>query len=153
MRDTTKVAPSPSAMMRSRRPHLFSDSYEQNGFKLSEDLLEHALSQISEQRKTEEFEDFVRRVLEVSVCPNLNPQTGPVGGGDSKADTETHPVAEAISDRWYSGLAKEAANERWAFAFSSKKRFKSKIEEDVKKIVGTERGYTVIYCISSQLRG
>jgi hypothetical protein len=47
-----------------------------------------------------EFEHFCRRLAEKELCPNLLPHTGPTGGGDSKVDAETYPVAEQVSLRW-----------------------------------------------------
>lgn len=37
-----------------------------------------------------------------------------------------------------------AADERWAFAFSAKKTWKSKVADDVREIASTGRGYTRI---------
>jgi hypothetical protein len=70
--------------------------------------------------------------------------------GDSKVDTETYPVADAISLRWYEGIGREAGQERWAFALSAKKEWRSKVRSDVEKIVGTRRDYTLIYFITNQ---
>ena len=67
------------------------------------------------------------------ICPNLVVQTGPTGGGDSKVDTETYPVADEIAMRWYEGIGREAAQERWAFAFSAKEKWRPKIRADVEK--------------------
>src|SRR5207237_5750030 len=41
-----------------------------------------------------EFQRFPFELAKRKVCPNLLPQTGPTGGGDSKVDTETYPVAD-----------------------------------------------------------
>ena len=49
------------------------------------------------------FEEFYRHIAEVEICPNLLPQTGPTGGGDSKVDSETYPVSENLSAYWYFG--------------------------------------------------
>jgi hypothetical protein len=43
-----------------------------------------------------------------------------------------------------------AATERRAFAFSAKQDWKTKVAQDVKKIAGTNRGYTCIYFITNQ---
>ena len=51
------------------------------------------------------FEEFCRHIAEVEICPNLLPQTGPTGGGDSKVDSETYPVSENLSAYWYFGNA------------------------------------------------
>ncbi len=96
------------------------------------------------------FERFARRLAEKEICPNLVPQTGPTGGGDSKVDTETYPVSEEIAIRWYVGEPKEAAQQRWAFAISTKKTWKSKVKADVESIAGTQRGYVRAYFITSR---
>ena len=59
-------------------------------------------------------------------------------------------MADTIAERWYEGDPKRAANERWAFAFSAKKRWKPKVEDDVRKIVETGRDYSLIYFITNQ---
>ncbi|MEA3277553.1 MAG: hypothetical protein U9Q81_20170 [Pseudomonadota bacterium] len=103
------------------------------------------------QRKEEYlFENFCRQLAQKEICPNLIPQTGPTGGGDSKVDSETYPVAERVADRWYIGEPDRAARERWAFAFSAKKKWRPKVADDVRKIVQTERGYTCIYFMTNQ---
>src|SRR3954464_15076317 len=94
--------------------------------------------------------DFCRRLGERTICPNLKPATGPEGGGDSKADTETIPIADEIAVLAYVGEA-NADRERWAFAFSAKKKWAEKVRKDVAGIVATGRGYQKIYCVTSQL--
>ena len=89
-------------------------------------------------------------MAEKEICPNLVPQTGPTGGGDSKVDTETYPVADGLALGWYTGIGRTAASERWGFAFSAKKQFRAKLRKDVNSIVGTGRGYKEIYFISNQ---
>lgn len=95
-----------------------------------------------------------RRIAEVEICPNLLPQTGPTGGGDSKVDSETYPVAEEISTFWYYGNGNRAATERWAFAISAKKDWKPKVKSDIAKIVKVnheeKRGYTKAFFMSNQ---
>ena len=100
------------------------------------------------------FEEFCRHIAEVEICPNLLPQTGPTGGGDSKVDSETYPVSENLSALWYFGNGNKAATERWAFAISAKKDWKPKVKSDVAKIVKANqdknRGYTKIFFLSNQ---
>ena len=62
---TEKV--SPSAFMRQLRPELYSDP---------------------------RFRDLLPQAVRANICPNLKPATGPEGGGDSKAETETIPIAD-----------------------------------------------------------
>jgi hypothetical protein len=140
----------PSDFMRARRPELFSDSKVITKNRLSRELLEYHLDTLTSRKQETEFEYFCRRLVEKEICPNLRPQTGPTGGGDSKVDAETYPVADAVSDRWYEGDPAEAGQQRWAFAFSAKKDWKPKVTTDVEKIVATKRQYQRIYCISNQ---
>ena len=136
--------------MRARRPHLFSDSQITGETRLSREVFEYHLNTLTARKQENEFEHFCRRLAEKELCPNLLPQTGPTGGGDSKVDTETYPVADAISLRWYGGIGREVGQERWAFAFSAKKEWRPKVRSDVEKIVGTRRDYRLIYFITNQ---
>lgn len=140
----------PSEFMRARRPELFSDSKVISEPRLTREIFEYHLETLTSRKEETVFEHFARRLAEKEVCPNLLPQTGPTGGGDSKVDTETYPVAESISLRWYEGLEKGANSERWAFAFSAKKNWRSKVQSDVKKISETGRDYKNIFFITSQ---
>ncbi len=140
----------PSDYMRARRPELFSDSPTVTEYHFTRELLEYHLDTLTSRKQEYEFEHFARRLAEKELCPNLLPQTGPTGGGDSKTDTETYPVADAISLRWYEGIGREAAQERWAFAFSTKKDWLPKVRGDIDKIVQTKRGYNLVYFVSNQ---
>jgi len=136
--------------MRARRPELFSDSTIHKEPLLTREVFEYHLDTLTNRKQETEFEHFCRRLSEKELCPNLIPQTGPTGGGDSKVDSETYPVADAISLRWYEGIGRESSQERWAFAFSAKKRWRQKVESDVAKIAGTARGYKLIFFITNQ---
>lgn len=140
----------PSEYMRSRRPELFSDSKESQSNTLPRTHLEYVLETITSQSKEKNFEYFCRKICEKEIAPNLIPQTGPTGGGDSKADTETYPVADSIAETWYTHEALQSANERWAFAFSAKKDWKPKLKSDVKGVAETGRDYQRIYFVSNQ---
>jgi len=140
----------PSQYMRARRPELFSDSNLIEEPRLKREVFEYHLETLTSRKQEYEFEHFCRCLAEKELCPNLSPQTGPTGGGDSKTDTETYPVADNIALRWYGGVGREASKERWAFAFSAKKEWQSKVRDDVEKIVKTDRGYSLIYFISNQ---
>lgn len=139
---------SPSRFMRKLRPEYYSDTEDRASYVLDEATLSHHLETITNRNQTHEFELFVRKLCERAICPNLRPQTGPEGGGDSKADTETYPVADEIS-RIYVGEA-NSGKERWAFAISAKKKWAEKVRKDVKEIVGTGRSYDRIICVTSQ---
>jgi len=139
----------PSEIMRARRPELFSDSTSAKNLHISREVFEFQLESLTNRKQEVDFENFCRRLSEKELCPNLLPQTGPTGGGDSKVDTETYPVAEQIAERWYDGNAVAAAKERWAFAFSTKRDWRAKVQSDVEKIAGTDREYRLIYFITS----
>jgi len=136
-------------MMRARRPELFSDSTEKHEPHISSEAFELQLDSITNKKRELDFENFCRRLSEKELCPNLVPQTGPIGGGDSKVDTETYPVSNEISLRWYEGN-ESAAKERWGFAFSAKKAWRSKARSDVKGIIETKREYHLIYFVTNQ---
>ena len=141
---------SPRDFMRARRPELYSDSATAREPVVDAAFLHFTLAQVTERKEEVAFEHFCRRLAEKEICPNLITQTGPTGGGDSKVDTETHPVAEGIAERWYVGDPGRASTERWAFAFSAKQDWRSKVREDIRKIAETRRGYTVTYFMSNQ---
>lgn len=136
--------------MRARRPELFSDSITVGEPQLTQTAFEYYLNTLTHRRQETEFEYFCRRLAEKELCPNLLPQTGPTGGGDSKVDTETYPVADEIALRWYEGVGREASQERWAFAFSAKKAWRPKVRSDIGKIVNTDRDYKLVYFVTNQ---
>lgn len=136
--------------MRARRPELYSDSATVREPVVDETFLHFALEHVTERKGEVAFEHFCRRLAEKEICPNLITQTGPTGGGDSKVDTETYPVAEAIAERWYVGDPGKPSEERWAFAFSAKREWRPKVRDDVKKIAKTGRGYVIAYFMTNQ---
>jgi hypothetical protein len=141
--------PSPSQFMRQLRPELYSDSTSRSQYRLGAEVLSHYLDTLTERNQTHDFELFCRKLCERTICPNLRPATGPEGGGDSKADTETTPVADEISKLTYVGVANHGS-ERWAFAFSAKRTWAEKARSDVAGIVATKRGYQRIFFVTSR---
>ncbi|WP_173935153.1 hypothetical protein [Chelativorans sp. Marseille-P2723] len=141
--------PTPSEMMRAKRPYLYSDSANTDAYRLSQSELSHHLDTLTDRNQHKDFENFARKICEREICPNLRPQTGPEGGGDGKVDTETYPVDELISERWFMG-DKANGTGKLAFAVSAKKDWPSKVRSDVKGIVGTKRGYDKIYFVTSR---
>ncbi len=140
----------PSDYMRARHPELFSDSLKSVEPALSKSLLDFHLENLTKNKEEIRFEHFCRHLAQKEICPNLSPQTGPTGGGDSKVDAENYPVATNIAFTWYVGDPQKSSNERWAFAFSAKKAWKPKVAEDVQKIAETNRGYALIYFMTNQ---
>lgn len=141
----------PSELYRMKRPEYFSDSEITYSVKLTREQLSFELDKLSSNQKQDEFETLCRRLAEKFISPNLIPQVGPTGGGDGKTDSETYPVSDTILTKWYIPENGWEKGEKWAFAFSAKKDWKSKVKDDVKKIIGTKRGYTKIFFISNQL--
>jgi len=141
---------SPKSFLKARRPERFSDTIVKEATELDRSLLEFHLSSLTSRSQETEFEKFAHRLCEREICPNLLPQTGPTGGGDSKVDSETYPVSDKLSLAWYVGLANGAAQERWAFAFSAKQKWRSKVQSDIAKIAGTNRGYVKAFFITNQ---
>lgn len=140
---------SPSQFMRDLRPECYSDTEDRIAYLLDSHTLEYHLDSITSRNQTHDFEIFCRKLCERTVCPNLRAHTGPDGGGDSKADTETYPVAEEVAALFYVGELK-SAQERWAFAFSAEKKWSVKVRSDVKGIVETERDYKRIIFVTSR---
>lgn len=140
--------PNPRDMMRARHPDLFSDTIRLSEPQIRRAFFEYHLETLTNRKEEYDFEYFCRKLMEKEICPNLVIQTGPTGGGDGKVDSETYPVAQEIAERWWVGLA--ASSERWAFAFSAKKKWKPKLESDVANIVSTGRKYVHIYFVTNQ---
>lgn len=136
-------------------PEQFSDSQIVKKGQLDRAFLDFYLDSLTSRNMERQFEQFCRHIAENEICPNLLPQTGPTGGGDSKVDSETYPVSEYLSELWVSGDESGlASTERWAFAFSAKKAWKPKLKSDVEKISKVEqethRGYKKIFFMSNQ---
>ena len=58
---------------------------------------DYFLESLTSRKQELDFERFARKLAEEEICPNLIPQTGPSGGGDSKVDSETYPVSEEVA--------------------------------------------------------
>lgn len=141
---------SPRCFLKARRPERFSDSIIESQGSLDRSLLEYHLDTLTSRSQETDFEHFAHSLAKKEICPNILPQTGPTGGGDSKVDGETYPVSDDLAMIWYTGIGREASNERWAFAFSAKKDWRSKVQSDIRKIASTKRGYTKAFYITNQ---
>ena len=135
--------------MRMTRPHLFSDSGGRSAYRLDRAVFDHHLETLTSRNQHQAFELFCRDLCGRLICPNLKPATGPEGGGDSKADTETISVAEEIKELHYIGQP-SAGQERWAFAFSAKKDWENKVRSDVAGLAATGRPYTKVIFVTSR---
>lgn len=141
---------SPYDFLKSKKPNKFSDTILVRKAKLNRDFFDYYLNSLTSRSQEKLFEEFCKRIAELEICPNLIIQTGPTGGGDSKVDSETYPVSDDFALTWYSGIGRNAASERWAFAISAKKDWKSKVKSDVTKIISTNREYKKIFFMSNQ---
>lgn len=140
---------SPSSYMRSARPENYSDTVGRVSYDLDGPILDHHLDTITSRNQTHDFEIFCRKLCERAICQNLRPQTGPDGGGDSKADSETLPVSDEITMRTYVGDP-NAGREKWAFAFSAKEDWLAKAKSDVAGIADTNRSYQRVFFVTSR---
>ena len=93
--------------------------------------------------------NLLPQALRTGHLPKSRPQTGPDGGGDSKAESETVPVSDEIITLTYVGEP-NAGKEKWAFAFSAKEKWLAKARSDVDGIAKTERGYKRIIFVTSR---
>ncbi|MFM0210513.1 hypothetical protein PQQ96_24215 [Paraburkholderia sediminicola] len=98
-------APDPVSYMRGRRPSEYSDSEATSSLELTQGFLEYHLETLTSRSQETEFAYFARRLAEKEICPNLRPQTGPTGGGDGKADSETIPVSGQLAELWAGSVA------------------------------------------------
>lgn len=141
---------SPKEFLKLRRPESFSDSEIVSAPVLDRAMFEYHLDSITSRSEELRFENFARKLAKREICPNILPHTGPTGGGDSKVDAETYPVADGLSLTWCVGTGRDAATERWAFAFSAMKTWRAKVRSDVGKIAKSGRGYTTAFFITNQ---
>ena len=141
---------SPKQFLKSRRPKQFSDTIMSENKSIDRAQLEYYLSTLSNRSQEKEFECYAKRLCELKICPNLQSNTGPSGGGDGKVDSQTYPVSPTTQLGWYIGASYDAAKDRWAFAFSIKKDWRAKLKSDIKKIAETGRGYKVAYFVTNQ---
>jgi hypothetical protein len=140
----------PSEYTRANYPDLFSDTKLSTTQSLDRGRFEYHLETLTSRKQEQEFEEFCRRIAQLEICPNLKPQTGPTGGGDSKTDASTYPVAPALAGRAWFGSPNPPSPERWVFAFSTKKAWKSKLKEDAEKIAGLKQSPAKMFFITSQ---
>lgn len=142
--------PKPSEMARQWHPYNFSDSVVEGKHPVSRSVLEFQLAELTINRKETEFEEFGRQLIRREICPNLLPQTGPVGGGDSHTDSESVPVSPELAVTRYWGNAPAVTDENWAFAISAKKAFAAKIRDDAAKIAALTRKFDQVFFVTNQ---
>jgi hypothetical protein len=141
----------PSEFMKLRHPDLFPDTLQISTPSIDARYLEYELENITSNKKELAFEEFCRRLAGKEICSNLKPVTGPIGGGDGKTDAQTYPVAPALAERCYWGIARPSPpDELWAFAFSAKAKWKAKLYSDVEKISTLKRDFKTVFFITNQ---
>lgn len=138
---------SPREFYKLKHPELFSDSKNIESVEINDNVLAYSLDMITSNNNEMNFQNLCEDLIKREICPNIIPQTGPTGGGDGKVDTENYPISESLL---FFGQPKEASSERWGFAISAKKNWKSKAADDFQKIIDTNRGYSKIYYLSNQ---
>ncbi|OGU95722.1 MAG: hypothetical protein A2475_03940 [Ignavibacteria bacterium RIFOXYC2_FULL_35_21] len=143
------IPPSPKDFMKKRRPYRFSDSKIITVSRLNRIRLDYILDTLGERKQEQDFEEFSRKLCQYEICPNLRPQTGSTGGGDSKVDSSTIPVSSQIRISFFQGQDNQNT-ELLAFAFSTQKDWSGKIRIDVEKIYKTGKAYAKVYCVSSR---
>lgn len=142
--------PKPSEVARQWHPHNFSDTVVEGSHPISRPALELQLEDLTTNRKETEFEEFARLLAQREICPNLLPQTGPVGGGDSHTDTESVPVSDELARCRFWGPADAVMGHNWAFAISAQRDFSRKVRGDLQKIAALDRKYERVYFITNQ---
>lgn len=141
---------SPYDFLKDKRPTQFSDSKIVKNTKLDKNHLEYYLFSIVNRNEEKLFEIFCKYIAEKTICPNLKPQTGSTGGGDSKVDTENIQVSDIFSLKWFYSENTNEVNDKWGFAISAQKNWASKVRKDLKGISETNRNYKIIYFMSNQ---
>ncbi|MGH1330679.1 MAG: hypothetical protein ACRBBK_07340 [Paracoccaceae bacterium] len=147
--DTTYRFPTPSALMREKRPYLYSDSAVTNAYELGTSEFSHFLDTLTDRNQHKDFENFARRLCEREICPNLRPQTGPEGGGDGKIDADSYPVSSEVAERWLFGHANNG-QDTWGLAVSATKRWSNKVRQDVSGLKETGRTYDRVFFVTSR---
>lgn len=141
---------SPKDFLKQRRPHKFSDSIVKQKTNLNRPILESHLLNLSSRNEQDTFEQFVVSLCEVEICPNLKPNTGPAGGGDGKTDAESYPVSADTAVSLYLGYEQLKPKRTFAFAISAKKRWDSKLKQDLAKIFEDGRKLDVTFFVTNQ---
>lgn len=140
----------PLHYMRTHYPELFSDSQRISEPILSKSLLEYHLDTLTSRKQELEFESFTTELVKLEICPNIKPQTGPVGGGDGGFDASTYPVSPELSERKWWGNPNPPTDEKWAFAISCKEKWADKVNSDIKKIYELDQNFSKVFFITNQ---
>lgn len=131
------------------RSNLFSDTEIIYETKLTKEVFDLKLQQLSQDKKQSEFENFALSIASRLVTPNIKPQTGPDGGGDGKVDGETYSVNKSISDKWWVSEGC-TGDQKWAIAISVQEAWEKKIRSDLEKVANTGRGYSKLLFFTNQ---
>lgn len=135
--------------LKSIHPDQFSDTLESK-YIIEEKYMHFILDTLGENKLENEFEVFCRLLCQIVIAPNLTVQTGSTGGGDRKTDTETYPVSKDNAFRWFESSNIDSSDQRWAFAYSTQKSWKTKVKKDFNSIIGTGRSYRKVFFVSSR---
>lgn len=147
---TDQRRPTPREFLKGRRPDEFSDSTAQaERSTIQRELLEFVLAEITRTKREYDFETFSYHLMRREICPNLSPQSGPIGGGDSHADAASYEVSGDLDYRYWSGIS-STTSRRFGFAFSAKKDWGTKIRGDVAKMMKWPDPPSVICFVTNQ---
>ena len=94
----------PNEFLRALRPEKFSDSIVEDELILDRSQLEFHLETLTSRNQEAAFATFAKHLAEREICPNLLPQTGPTGGGDSRW---IRNLIQLLT-KWLSGGASES---------------------------------------------
>lgn len=113
------------------------------------DFVRYQLSSLNSKNKHHDFEEMCYQFARLAISPNFLPATGPVSsGGDQGRDSETFQTVVRSTPPVGSPWA-FADGRRAVIACSLEKKFKPKIEGDVKTICATNKP-NIIYFFSNQ---
>ncbi len=150
MTDFKTIGPNPREFLKGRRPDEFSDTTtRQQHAPIARDMLEFVLTEITKKKREFDFETFCYHLMQREVCPNLSPQSGPVGGGDSHADSASYEVSGDLAYRYWRGTA-TTNQRRFAFAFSAQAAWQAKVRKDVEKLMKWPTPPEVIGFVTNQ---
>ena len=135
--------------MRELRPEFYSDTSDRTAYQLDASALEYHLDSITSRNQTHDFRDILSQVVRTHDLPKLEACYRSGGRRDSKADSETIPIADEIATLTYVGT--QMLHRSVGHSLSVlKRKWAEKVRNDVAGIVATQRGYQKVYCVTAQ---
>jgi len=119
---------------------------------MSELYIKYALEILNRENGGTKFEGLVTDLITKTICSNIIPATGPYGGGDKGQDSSTHisyiNESSNLFRIWIT--SPQATKEKIVFAFSINKKWKTKVKDDVYKIINNNLKPKKIIFITNQ---